>query len=410
MSGPERKILFVDDEQNVLEAIQRQLRKVYSIHTAESGEAALASIEANGPYTVVVSDMRMPKMNGAELLEKVATLSPQSVRIMLTGNADQQTAMDAVNRGGVFRFLTKPCQTEALIQAIEAAFGQYDLARAETDILDKTLLGTIGVLTEILVGVQPAAFNRAARIRSHVRACCTACGLNDSWQIELAALLAPIGQLTLPSEVASKIQSGAVLSEQETAMVLRVPEIGSNLLKKIPRMDLIARTIAYSSKYYNGHGHPIDRVMGKEIPAGARLLKIISDFVDLEMARMPRSVAIRLMHTRIGWYDPEFLASVSTHFQPPRVLKLASSPARTDKELTVAQGKAAAVEESCWEVSVADLSEGDVLVEDACSRTGSCLLSAGTVVTAALHERLLNLAALRGIREPLRIAPSEEAA
>jgi response regulator RpfG family c-di-GMP phosphodiesterase len=327
---------------------------------------------------------------------------------MLTGNADQQAAMDAVNRGGVFRFLTKPCATEALVQAIESAFSQYDLARAETDILDRTLLGTIGVLTEILVGVQPVAFNRAARIRSHIRACCAACGLSDSWQIELAALLAPIGQLTLPSDLASKIQSGAALSEQESAVVVRLPEIGSNLLKKIPRMDAIARTIAYSGKYFNGQGYPCDRVVGKDIPAGAWLLKILSDFVDLENGRRPRSVAVRIMHTRIGWYDPEFLAAVSEHLHPPRLLKLASSPARTEMELKAAGGQAAAVEETCWEVALADLSEGDVLVEDVCSRTGTCLLSAGTVVTEALHERLQNLAALRGIREPLRIIPGEE--
>jgi hypothetical protein len=266
------------------------------------------------------------------------------------------------------------------------------------------------VLTEILVSVQPVAFNRAARIRSYVRDCCAACKLADAWQIELAALLAPIGHLTLPKEVSAKIQAGGALSESEGAAAARVPEIGSNLLKKIPRMDAIARTIAYSCKHFNGHGRPCDSVSGKEIPAGARLLKILSDFADLELARMPRSVAIRLLHTRVGWYDPEMLASISNHFQPPRVLKLASSPVRTDKELTVAQGQPAAAEQPCWEVSLADLTEGDVLMEDACSRTGSCLLSSGTVITDALHERLQNLAALRGIREPLRIVPGEEAA
>src|SRR5690348_5914444 len=106
------KILCVDDEENVLTGLQRSLRKEFAIETAIGGAAGLIAIESNGPYAVVVADMQMPGMNGVEVLKRVEIKSPNSIRIMLTGNADQKTAVDAVNDGHVFRFLTKPCSTE----------------------------------------------------------------------------------------------------------------------------------------------------------------------------------------------------------------------------------------------------------------------------------------------------------
>jgi len=106
------KILCVDDEPNVLKAYKRGLRSNFAIDIATSGGEALQFIESRGPYAVIVSDMRMPQMNGIELLNTVKQCAPDTVRIMLTGNADQQTAIDAVNPGEIFRFLNKPCQPE----------------------------------------------------------------------------------------------------------------------------------------------------------------------------------------------------------------------------------------------------------------------------------------------------------
>src|SRR5713226_8642213 len=102
------KILCVDDDAHILAAYQRQLRKQFEIDVAQGGEQALESIVSRGPYAVVLSDMRMPGMNGIQFLCRAQEIAPNSVRMMLTGNADQQTAMDAVNEGNIFRFLTKP--------------------------------------------------------------------------------------------------------------------------------------------------------------------------------------------------------------------------------------------------------------------------------------------------------------
>ena len=102
------KILIVDDDPNLLAAVQRQLRKLYAIETAIGPEEGLKAISEQGPFAVIVSDYRMPVMDGIQFLSRVRQLAPDSVRMMLTGNADLQTAVDAVNEGSIFRLLTKP--------------------------------------------------------------------------------------------------------------------------------------------------------------------------------------------------------------------------------------------------------------------------------------------------------------
>src|SRR5579872_2798210 len=108
------KVLFVDDDENILSAYQRHMRRYVTLDTAMGGAEGLAKIADSGPYAIVISDMRMPGMDGIEFLRNVLTWAPNSVRMMLTGNADQQTAIDAVNEGHIFRFLTKPCAPETL--------------------------------------------------------------------------------------------------------------------------------------------------------------------------------------------------------------------------------------------------------------------------------------------------------
>ncbi|HEX2100040.1 MAG TPA: response regulator, partial [Candidatus Synoicihabitans sp.] len=137
------RVLFVDDDPNLLAAFQRNLRKQFQFDTALGAQEALALLERPEPYAVVLADMRMPGMDGVELLERVKQRAPETVRMMLTGNADQQTAVDAVNRGEVFRFLNKPCPPEVLVPALEAAIKHYQLQRLERELLEGTLAGSV---------------------------------------------------------------------------------------------------------------------------------------------------------------------------------------------------------------------------------------------------------------------------
>jgi DNA-binding NtrC family response regulator len=202
------RILCVDDDPNVLQAYQRALRKQFHIEPAFGGEEALQAVAEQGPYAVVVSDMRMPGMNGIELLAKISEIAPDTVRMMLTGNADQETALEAVNQGHIFRFMTKPCPPEIFAKALEAGLAQYRLITAERDLLSKTLSGSVKVLTDVLGLVNPAAFGRAARVRRLVHELCARLPVGAAWQVEIAAMLSQIGCVAVPEETLAKVYNG----------------------------------------------------------------------------------------------------------------------------------------------------------------------------------------------------------
>jgi ActR/RegA family two-component response regulator len=131
------KILFVDDEPSVLDGYRRMLHREFEVDTANSGDDGLTLIRGTGPYAVVVSDMRMPGMNGAKFLAQVRQLAPDTVRILLTGYSDMDAAIDAVNEGNIFRYLTKPCQKEVLVKAINLSLDQYRTVTAEKMLVKK---------------------------------------------------------------------------------------------------------------------------------------------------------------------------------------------------------------------------------------------------------------------------------
>ncbi len=372
------RVLCVDDDPNVLAAYQRGLRKQFVIDTATSGDAALEAIAARGPYAVVVSDMRMPGMDGVQLLASVKERAPATVRIMLTGNADQGTAVQAVNEGSIFRFLTKPCEPEALARAIAAGIEQYRLVTAEKELLEKTVRGSVKVLTEVLSLASPMAFGRASRVRELVRKIGAELGFDKPWLLDLAAMLSQIGCVSLPPGILEKAYRGEKLAAEEAALLASHPRIGSELIANIPRLEGVAEIIAYQEKRHDGTGPPQDGRRGAEIPLGARILKAALDYDAAKSAGAVAAEAIDRLGQRSGWYDPTVLAAL---------------------------GRVAAAEEACEtrEVLVRDLTNQMVLAEDVETVTGILLVSRGNEVTPYLRERLKNYAQHTRIREPLRV-------
>jgi DNA-binding NtrC family response regulator len=119
------RILFVDDEPNTLQGYQRALRRHFRIETALGPLEALKAVRSNGPYAVVVADIKMPQMSGIELFAEIRKIEPGTVRIILTGNADQQSAIDAHEQGHVFCYLNKPCSPKILVDALNSALSHY---------------------------------------------------------------------------------------------------------------------------------------------------------------------------------------------------------------------------------------------------------------------------------------------
>lgn len=159
------KILCVDDDANVLTGMQRTLRKQFEIDTAVGALAALKMMERDCPYAVIVADQQMPGMNGVEFLNLMRQKYPDTVRVMLTGNADQKTAIEAVNRGHIYQFLNKPCPPDRLVEVLTGGVKQFRMVAAERELLENTLNGSVKVLMEILSLSDPVSFGRGQTIR-----------------------------------------------------------------------------------------------------------------------------------------------------------------------------------------------------------------------------------------------------
>ena len=268
-----RRVLLVDDEPKVLSALRRQLRSRFDIVTAVGGAEGLETLQSEGPFAVIISDMRMPEMDGIAFLQKAEDVSRDTVRMMLTGNADQETAVKAVNEGRVFRFFTKPCSTEILAPGIEAALEQHRLITAERDLLQKTVSGSIKVLVDVVRLVDQDIIGDTDLLRTLARDTAKALKLKNAWQVEMAATLSQIGKLTIPADVMAKVRSGEPLTDTEQDIVDRAPEVSRDLIGNIPRLEAIGEIAYYRGKNFDGSGFPRDDKRGADIPLGARILR-----------------------------------------------------------------------------------------------------------------------------------------
>jgi response regulator RpfG family c-di-GMP phosphodiesterase len=379
------KILFVDDEPNLLNGFQRNMRKEFVLDIALGGEPGLQMMQERGPYAIIVSDMQMPGMNGLDFLAKVEAMAPDTVRMMLTGNADQKTAVDAVNRGHIFRFITKPCKMELMAEMLKAGLKQYGLITAERELLEKTLHGSVKMLTDILSMLDPQSFSRAQRLREYMSACARSFNISQTWELEMAAMLFQIGFVTIPADVLKRTRSNQNLSGRENDLLAQVPEIGFNLLSNIPRLEAVANIVRYQAKNYDGSGFPEDDVAGENIPIGSRILRVLSDLILLEHPDAANINTLAKMRQCPGCYDPKVVNCVAAAFDVfvPGASK--ESPASRP-------------------VPFKDLRLGQVLMSDVLTRDGMKIIMAGAPVTLVLLAKLRNFASLSGIQEPILVA------
>lgn len=371
------KILCVDDEPNILQAYQRSLRKDFQIDTADGGERALELIGSSGPYAVIVSDMRMPGMDGVQFLASARALAPETVRIMLTGNADQQTASEAVNEGHIFRFLTKPCTPAALKTSLLAGIQQYHLVRAEKELLEKTLIGSLQLVTDILSMVNPTAFGRASRVRRLVRQLSDIMKAKDAWAVEIAAMLSQIGCITVPEETLIKVYEGKNLTADEQRMIENSPKVGHDLISRIPRLEPVADIIAHQERLANASSRVEECRNGT--PLGARILNLALDFDELIEARLSSSQAFIQIQRRGNRYEQSAVAALC------EIVKAS----QTMYEIK--------------EVNISKLVEHTILAEDIMAANGVLLVAKGQEVTASLRLRLENFLQRGSIRYSVQV-------
>lgn len=305
--GASDRVLFVDDEPNVLSAYCRALQGQFALDTASSATEAMEMVDTRGPYAVVVSDLRMPDVEGDDFLRTLKHIAPNTIRLMLTGHADEQIAVDAARKGDVFQFLSKPCAPELLAQSLTAALEQARLVNAVRALKETTLFGSIRVLTDVLAQTNPSAFGCTSRLRRHMGALAKAMELTNLWELEAMAMLSRIGVVIMSD--AEQVADAATLESKHDELHEIVPLIGHDLLRGIPGLEHVAEAIKYQQKCFDGSGPPWDDVKATDIPLGARLLKIITDFDALESAGMSRQQAISKLLAQAHYYDLKALTA-----------------------------------------------------------------------------------------------------
>ena len=321
------------------------------------------------------ADLQMPNMTGIQFLAKVREQTPDTIRILLTGNADLESSINAINQGQIFRFLNKPCTPETLATTLKAGLAQHHLQTVERELLEQTLSGSIQVLSEVLSLVNPEAFGRSTRIMRYVEAIAARLHVNEPWVIKTAAMLSQIGCVILPESLLEKVYQGKTLTSEESQLFNQHPYLAADLIAKIPRMKKVAEVIRFQDKLYECCGVSGEKRRGPDIPLEARILKVALDFDALQSAGKTMEEAFDQFKLRTGRYDPTIIEAL----------------------------KAAFIQEVKYEalsVMVSDLREHMILAGSITSSTGTLLASKGQTVTQTMILRLKNFVLTGALREP----------
>ncbi|NHC06460.1 HD domain-containing phosphohydrolase [Azonexus fungiphilus] len=330
-TGTAPSLLLVDDEPSILSALRRLFRpQGYRIFTAESGAAGLAILEQE-TIDLVISDMRMPEMDGATFLKAVRQRWPRAMRILLTGYADITSTVSAINEGEIYRYIAKPwddtemltvvreaCERQRLesenrrltaltqaqndeLKTLNASLEQK-VAERTTELrqalsfveqahgeLKKSFMTSVQVFAGLIelrsgpAGKQLAGHGR--RVAEHARAVARRLALSDgeAQNIMLAGLLHDIGKIGLPDDLLGKPWN--TLSGEQRALVMKHPAIGQNILIGIERFRDAALIVRHHHECYDGSGYP-DRLAGLAIPLGARILMVANDYDALQVGTL----------------------------------------------------------------------------------------------------------------------------
>ena len=294
---------------------------------------------------------------------------------MLTGNADMDTAIDAINEGAIFRFLNKPCSKEAMAKTLTAGLVQYGLVMAEKQLLEQTLSSCIQVLTEVLSLVNPAAFGRAERARRYIHHVVTAMKLGNPWQYEVAAMMSQLGCVTLAPETIEAVYSGEPLTPSEQKQYDAHPGVAYDLLSKIPRLEAIAWMIEHQNR-------PIVDASESESPdicMGAEILRLVLAYERLIHKGSSRTEAVHMLTRQNPTFNREFFQAL-----------VALDPNAEAGEIR-----------NC---RVEDLAPGMIVQQEVRTHDGALLVSKGQEVTPTVIFKLKNFHARRAIAGTLNVS------
>ena len=366
-------VLLVDDESAILETLSLQLRRDHRVLVATSGAEALRLLAESGPVAAVISDLRMPEMDGVELLRRVQLEYPDTTRVLHTAQSDLKAAIAAINDGGVYRYLAKPVSTDELRGTVQDAVALHGRSTADRQLLDKTLKASLQALFGCLELASPLAFARAGRIRTLVSELCHEMQLDALWEIEVAAMASQLGAVTLPPSVLTKLDKGMPCSEEEQAMVDAMPGVAVQLLRTIPNLEDVVEIVRGLSLDPQPHPSPL-------VEAAVDVVRTAMDYETLESRGLEVESAITVLECR----DHSALHVLTALRKVKGVVQ---------------------VKEKVRGLRVADLEVGMRVAEDIVATNGLVLIGRGMIVTELLLDRLGNFARMIEIIEPVLAVP-----
>lgn len=373
------KILLVDDDENILAGFRRNLRNEYQVFTAISAANGLEILDDHKDIMVVVSDYNMPEIKGIDFLSAVKNKLPNTIGILLTGNADLHMAINALNSGAIFRFLTKPIELENLKNVISSGITQYKLLTSEKELLEKTLKGSIKVLIDILAVASPNIFNRSILFRDLAKKILDRLKIVNVWEIEIACLLSQIGCIGIPSELIEKKMSGKQLTKVEEEMFFSQAQIGKSLLQNIPRLEKIANAIVYQYKSLDDINLIRDEISDETILLIPKLLKLLNDYMFLLEKGIKEENITTFLNEEKHLYDPLLLSAL---------------------EAEILEAQSGYLFES---VKLSQLKAGMILADHLYDKNNIKILSKGIVLSDIFITKLKNLATTMAIKEPIKI-------
>lgn len=414
-------LLFVDDEANILSALKRLFRPLgYRIFTATGGAEGLAIMEQN-PVDLVISDMRMPEMNGAQFLEQVRQKWPETVRILLTGYADITSTIEAINKGRIYRYVAKPWEDndvvlsvkralerrhleqekhrlEALtlkqneeLKALNASLEEKVKARTEEvrqtmaflevahEKLKKGFLTSIRVFSNLVELREGSVAGHGKRVAENARSLARRMGLgeNEVQDIFVAGLLHDIGKIGLPDRIVNKPFSA--LTPEEKVEVIKHPAKGQSLLMALEQLNGASALIRSHHERFDGKGYP-DGLSGLNIPLGARILALVNDYDGLQfgtLAARPMSEAEAreyIRETSGTRYDPQVVSAFL------EMLGAAEKEAPREPEV---------------QLRTTQMRSGMILARDIVTEDGVLLLSKGYTLNDTVIAQIHNYEALQ---------------
>ena len=372
-------VLLVDDEERLLNGLRRQLRGEFEIVTAVGGERALEILESQSEVAVIISDMRMPGVTGVEVLEAFSKKSPTTTRIMLTGNAEQDCAVDAINKSHVFGFLNKPCSTDSLIQSIESGLAYHRLLVGEKKLMETTLAGSIKLLADVVSLLDPATTLDSRKMGRWAGVLAPHLTGVKRWELDFAVMLAPLGRVSVPLDILLRHSKGESQSAEEQAILSNVPEVGSRLLNNIPRMATVSKAVLYQDKNFDGSGYPNDNSHGADIPVIARVLRILKSLSEISGNSELAATHFDELLRHKEWFDPELVMLARQHLVAPDTAPSEKNAVEQEK---IQQNPQSAM------VRTASLSKGQRLAADLYSTDGALLLSEGTILSQVQVEKI----------------------